>query len=187
MDKHELRKQLKAKRSALTKEQQQSSSALICEHILASEYYRKAKTILGYLAFGKELNLDAVLVKAIQDRKQVYVPFIVSETEFQAVRLFSLEDLVLDRYGIRTLNMPEEIIDPSSLDLVLVPAVAFAKDGSRLGMGAGYYDRFLLRCEQAEKLGIAYESLLQEQLPSDEYDIPIERLVTESGIINTTI
>lgn len=187
MDKHELRKQLKAKRSALTKEQQQSSSALVCGHILASEYYRKAKTILGYLAFGKELNVDAVLEQAIREGKRVYVPFIVSATEFRAVRLLGLENLVLDRYGIRTLNKPEEIIDPSKLDLVLVPAVAFAEDGSRLGMGAGYYDRFLLHCAQAEKLGIAYEGLLQKQLPIDEFDIPIELLVTESGIINTTI
>ncbi len=187
MDKLELRRQLKARRNAFTQAQQQKSSALVCGHILASEHYHNAQAILGYLAFGRELSVDAVLEQALKDGKKVYVPYITSDTEFQAVRLTDMVNFELDRYGIRSLKKVGEIINPANLDLVLVPAVAYAKDGNRLGMGAGYYDRFLLGCPKATKLGLAYEALLQEYLPTDAYDIPIGYLVTESGIINTRL
>lgn len=185
MDKKELRKQLKAQRNALSLEEVRSSSKLVTSFILESEVYKKAQHILGYLAFGKELNVDAVLLQALKDGKQVYVPHIISSTEFEAVKLESFQNLVLDCYGIRSVAESVKVLKPEKLDLVLVPAVAFAKDGSRLGMGAGYYDRFLLKCPQAVKLGMAYKALLQEKLPADAYDVPVQYLVTEEGIGKT--
>ncbi|MCQ2372454.1 MAG: 5-formyltetrahydrofolate cyclo-ligase [Phascolarctobacterium sp.] len=185
MDKIELRKQLKAQRNALSREQVELSSKLVCEHILASDTYRQAEKILGYLAFGKELLVDTVLRKALEDGKQVYVPHIISNTEFVLAELKSFENLALDRYGIRCVKEPFELGIAEQLDLVLVPAVAFAKDGNRMGMGAGYYDRFLLKCPQAKLFGIAYAALLQEALPKDQYDVAVPYLVTEGGIVKT--
>lgn len=182
MDKKELRKQLKAQRQAFSSEQVERSSQLVCQHILQSEAYKAAKCILGYLAFGKELNIDTVLQQALKEGKQVYVPDIVSATEFKAAELTGFDSFVYDRYGIRSMAEPIKHEEPAKLDLVLVPAVAFAKDGSRMGMGAGYYDRFLLKCPQAHKLGVGYEELLQEKLPTDEYDLPVDSLVTEVGL-----
>lgn len=77
---------------------------------------------------------------------------------------------------------PAVLVDPADIDLLLVPGVAFGRDGSRMGMGAGYYDRFLLRAPQAITIGVAYDSLLQEHLPMDEYDILVQYLVSETGI-----
>ena len=68
------------------------------------------------------------------------------------------------------------------LDLVLVPGVAFGRDGSRLGMGAGYYDRFLPQAENALLMGIAYDAFIQPNLPRDEFDVLVQLLASESGI-----
>lgn len=181
-EKQELRKHLKAVRSKLTPEYVVSSSDAVAQHILACDAYKNAKLIMGYLAFGKELSVDKVLLQALADGKKVVVPLIVSATEMEAAVISNLQDFCLDRYGIRSVREPVDLVSPEAIDLVLVPGVAFGRDGSRMGMGAGYYDRFLERAFKAETIGVAYEKLLQDKLPADKYDIPVQYLVSETGI-----
>ena len=178
-----LRKVLRQQRAQLTREQVTAAAAAVARQILACDAFCKAKSVMGFLAFGKELGVDAVLAAALAMGKTVAVPHIVSDTSFVAVRLNNLQDFDLDRYGIRTVRPPLELIEPGELDLVLVPGVAFGRDGSRMGMGAGYYDRFLPRAKQAVTMGVAYDCLLQASLPTDEHDVKMQYLVSESGII----
>ena len=185
-DKIAVRKALLKVRSAVGKAHGKASSEKVCQHIIKSELYLKAHCILGYLSFGAELSVDAVLEQALKDGKQICVPQIISQTEFVAAELKNMEGFVLDRYGIRSVAEPIDEVEPGKIDLILVPGVAFAKNGGRMGMGAGYYDRFLLKTPQAKLLGIAYEELLQEELPMDEHDVPITYLVTEGGVVKTT-
>ena len=186
MNKDELRQALLSYRRSLTTEQVAASSAQVVQHILACDAFRKAKHIMGYLAFGRELNIDAVLQQALDQGKQVYVPQIISPTEMRPVRLKDLEQLVLDRYGIRSVAPPVQELEPQQLDLILIPGLAFSRTGQRMGMGAGYYDRFLPRAQQSQWLGIAYEQMLQDSLPQDAYDVPVPQLVTEGGILHTS-
>lgn len=181
-EKQELRKHLKALRNELSPAQVSRSSDKIAQHILACDAYKNAKLIMGYLAFGKELSVDRVLLQALADGKRVVVPFITSPTEMEAAVFTGMENLCLDRFRIRCVAEPAVLVDPADIDLLLVPGVAFGRDGSRMGMGAGYYDRFLLRAPQAITIGVAYDSLLHEHLPMDEYDIPVQYLVSETGI-----
>lgn len=180
--KTELRKRLKAERALLSAEQVASSSEQVSRHILACDVYRKAQCIMGYLAFGKELSVDAVLCAALAAGKKVVVPLVTSATEMVPVVLKGMQDFELDRYGIRSVRQPVEACKPQELDLVLVPGVAFDHTGGRLGMGAGYYDRFLPQAQEATLMGIAYDALLQEQLPRDDYDVCMQLLASESGI-----
>lgn len=181
-EKQELRKHLKAIRNKLSSAQVSDSSEKVAQHILACDVYKKSKLIMGYLAFGKELSVDKVLLQALADGKKVVVPFITSATEMEAALFTGMENLCLDRFKIRCVAEPVQIINPNAIELVLVPGVAFGRDGSRMGMGAGYYDRFLLRAPQAATIGVVYGDLLQEHLPTDEYDIPVHYLVSETGI-----
>lgn len=178
-----LRKALRQQRAQLTREQVTAAAAAVARQILACDAFCKAKSVMGFLAFGKELGVDAVLTAALAMGKTVAVPHIVSATSFVPVRLQNMQDFDLDRYGIRTVRPPLEELAPESLDLVLVPGVAFGKDGSRMGMGAGYYDRFLPRAKQAVTMGVAYDCLLQASLPTDEHDVKMQYIVSESGII----
>ena len=178
-----LRKALRRQRAQLTREQVTAVSEAVARQILACDAFRKAKSVMGFLAFGKELGVDAVLTAALAMGKTVAVPHIVSTTSFVPVRLQNMQDFDLDRYGIRTVRPPLEELAPEGLDLVLVPGVAFGKDGSRMGMGAGYYDRFLPLAKKAVLMGVAYADLLQESLPCDEHDVKMQCIVSESGII----
>lgn len=178
----ELRKRLKAERARLSAEQAALSSEQVSRHILACDAYRKAHCIMGYLAFGKELSVDAVLLAALAEGKTVVVPLVTSATEMTPVVLRNMHDFELDRYGIRSVRQPAEQIAPQNIDLVLVPGVAFDREGGRLGMGAGYYDRFLPQAKRAVLMGVTYDCLLQSELPKDEYDVCMQLLASESGV-----
>lgn len=180
--KTELRNNLKKLRTGFSREQVTASSLQVSRNILACDAYRKAKCIMGYLAFGNELSVDLVLSQALADGKFVAVPHIISSMDMISVHLRNMDDFDLDRYGIRSIRYPFEKVLPQTLDLILVPGVAFGSDGSRLGMGAGYYDRFLPQADKALFMGIAYDQLIQSQLPADNYDIFMQCLASESGI-----
>lgn len=182
-DKTKLRSCLKKLRSHLPPEQVAKSSKVVSEHILACDAYRKAKCIMGYLAFGNELSVDDVLKQALLDGKIVTIPYIISTTEFKAVAIKSMNNFCLDRYGIRTVRDPVNFVSPDRLDLVLVPGVAFGRNGSRIGMGGGYYDRFLPLATKAIFMGVVYNILLRNTLPCDSYDSFVNLLVSESGVI----
>lgn len=177
-----MRKRLKAERARLSAEQAALSSEQVSRHILACDAYRKAHCIMGYLAFGKELSVDVVLLAALAEGKTVVVPMVTSATEMTPVVLQNMHDFELDRYGIRSVRQPAEQIAPQDIDLVLVPGVAFDREGGRLGMGAGYYDRFLPQAKRAVLMGVAYDCLLQSELPKDEYDVCMQLLASESGV-----
>lgn len=181
-EKTELRKFFKKLRARLSAEQAAASSLAVARHILACDAYRKARCIMGYLAFGNELSVDLVLQHALADGKTVAVPLITSATEMEAALLCGMDDFELDRYGIRSVRQPAQLVQVTQLDLVLVPGVAFGCDGSRLGMGAGYYDRFLPQAANATLMGIAYDELIADSLPRDEYDVIVQLLASESGI-----
>ena len=182
VEKIELRKRLKKARAQFSAEQVAASSAQVARQILACDAYKNAACIMGYLAFGKELSVDVVLEAALAEGKTVLVPLVVSATEIVPVRLLDMHNFELDRFGIRSVRQPAEQFDAAALELVLVPGVAFGEDGSRLGMGAGYYDRFLPKAENAVLMGIAYDAILQKNLPRDEFDVCMQLLASESGI-----
>ena len=147
-----LRKALRRQRAQLTREQVAAASEAVARQILACDAFRKAKSVMGFLAFGKELGVDAVLTAALAMGKTVAVPHIISATSFEPVRLKNMQDFDLDHYGIRTVRPPLEELAPEGLDLVLVP-------------------------------GVAYDCLLQASLPTDEHDVKMQYIVSESGII----
>ncbi|NLU45252.1 MAG: hypothetical protein GXX11_10460 [Acholeplasmataceae bacterium] len=124
------RKLLQARREALTAQEVSSNSELIAKRIFAHELFKKAHTIMGYLAFGKEASIDLVLQQALAGDKIVCVPQVVYGSNFmQAVRLREMGNMCLDRFSIRTPKEPYEIISPETVDLILVPGVGFTKFG----------------------------------------------------------
>ena len=181
-EKVELRKYFKRLRSQLTAEQAASGSLLTARQILACDAYRKANCIMGYLAFGNELSVDLVLQQALCDGKTVAVPLVQSVTEMAPVQLENMLDFELDRYGIRSVRQPAKLLQPQQLDLVLVPGVAFGRDGSRLGMGAGYYDRFLPLACNAVKIALCRAVLLEPVLPRECHDVRADFVLTEDAL-----
>ena len=90
-------------------------------------------------------------------------------------------------YGIRTPILSRaEILPPEALDLILVPCTAFDAACGRVGMGKGYYDRYLPRCTKAAKIGIALEVQRVAHAAVDEHDQRLDAFITEGGIYRGT-
>ena len=183
MDKNTLRQEIKTKVAKLSNREVVKDNKAINSHICVSRHFLEAKVVMGYLAQGKEVNIDPALQQALNSDKIVGVPRVLEEDgQMEIVRLTDFKKLGKDRYGIRVPQEPYEVIDPSDVDLILVPAVACTGAGDRMGRGAGYYDRFLPHCAKAVPMGVVFEAQVVEELPVNAHDRKISYLVTETGL-----
>ena len=107
------------------------------------------------------------------------------ERQMGAGRLFSMSGFTKGPLGLRNLPAPYTMIAPEDLDLVLVPAVACGVDGTRLGMGAGYYDRYLERVSLEKRVSVLWDFQVMDSVPNGIYDKYISKIVTEKRIIIT--
>lgn len=173
-------------RNALTETERAAYSALICERIGASEAFRRARTLLLYRAAGAEVNVDAVWREAERLGKRVAFPACVGAGEMLALSPLSAEAWTVGAYGISE-PLPEQSqpVPPEALDLVICPCTAFDAAGHRLGMGAGYYDRFLPQCVRAVIAAAAFECQRTEAIPAAPWDVPMHRIVTEDAVYIT--
>lgn len=182
-DKKEARRELKELAQGFAADYLAKTSQAVCEKILRSEIFSRSQVIFGYLAFAGEISVDRVLQEALRLGKTVAVPRIISRTEMQAAQLTSMQNLPLDRYGIRTAPEPVKLIEPAALDLLLVPGTGFTLAGCRMGRGAGYYDRFLPRTE-GFTLGVTCDLLVRDFLPCGPQDCKVSALVTEFRLLS---
>lgn len=180
-----LRREMLNRRKSLSASVVIAGSQAICRRLASFPHFVQAKTVMGYLAMPGEPLLDEFLLYALEAGKTVCVPFMGPEFGvMEAAAITSFAGLVSGRLGVR---MPDPsqtwIVDANSIDLVLTPGVAFDKSGGRLGMGAGYYDRFLASAPQACRVGIAWNLQLVDQVPQAEHDILMQWLITEDSVI----
>lgn len=184
-EKRRVRQELKETAAGFSESYISGVSCAVCDKVLHSSEFRRASVIFGYLSFRNEISVDAVIEEALRLGKIVAVPCIVSRTEMKAVRLEALENLPTDRYGIRTAPEPVTLVEPDTIDLILVPGTGFSVTGHRMGRGAGFYDRFLAHA-RGFRLGITCDRLLREEIPVDKYDRQVEALVTETKFFRCT-
>lgn len=124
---------------------------------------------MGYAAMPDEVDTSAFLARRASEGAEVALPR-VQGVELEA-RLWRPGDaLVLSPLGIREPADASPRVDPSRLDLVVVPGVAFDRRGGRLGFGKGFYDRFLGSCPRALRVGVAFRQQIQETLPLGPQD-----------------
>ena len=172
MDKKELRQTIRAKKRAMTEEEICSRSEKLCELFIASEAYRNAKTIYGYLPYNQEVRTWQLLEQALKDGKQVAVPKVYGDQ----MRFILITDL--SRVAAGYAGIPEPLEDgPVANDpegLVLMPGMVFDKQGHRIGYGGGFYDRFLAAEPDHPTIALCYEFQLLEQIPTEEFDIPVD-------------
>ena len=172
MDKKELRRKIREQKRAMTEEQIVTASARLGELFLACDQYKNAKTIYGYLPYNQEVRTVPMLEQAMKDGKRVAVPKCYGEE----MRFIYMDDLSKVEKGYA--NIPEPIADgPVAEDktaLVLMPGMAFTTDGKRMGYGGGFYDKFLAAEPNHPTVALCYEFQMVEDLPTEEYDIPVD-------------
>ncbi len=182
--KRTLRKQLLAQRQALTAEDWQLKSDAVCLHLAQSEWVQKAQTILVYWSDRQEPNLSRLWEHHFP-RKRWGLPRCVKQQlvwhEWQPTKVNQLQP---GPYGILEPLSTLPVLEPSAVDLILVPAVGCDRQGFRLGYGGGFYDRLFSDPAWAKvpTIGIVFEFAYLTELTSDPWDYPLRAVCTETGI-----
>ncbi len=175
MDKNTLRKRIKEQKRAMTEEQIDAASRKLGALFAASEAYKTAKTIYGYLPYNQEVRTVPMLQQALADGKRVAVPKCCGDR----MCFIYLDDLSQVEKGY--CGIPEPIADgPVAEDrtaLVLMPGLAFDKEGHRIGYGGGFYDKFLAAEPEHPTLALCYGFQMVEHLETEEFDIPVDTVL----------
>lgn len=182
-----LRMDIKEQIAKIACEKMSADSQLICRRLCCLSAYQKARRILFFLATKQEVCIDTVLVHALANQKEVYVPRCQAAGSMEAVRLYSLEETRIGMYGIRTVSDKRPPLATEALDLIMVPALAFDVKGHRLGHGGGYYDRFLARSGQALCIGVAWDCQVVAQVPIEPWDRGVNGILTPTRFLKITI
>ena len=175
MNKKELRAQIRAKKRAMTEAEIAEKSLRLGEPFLASDAYKNAKTVYGYLPYNQEVRTVAMLEQAIRDGKRVAVPKCYGDE----MRFIFMDDLSKVEKGYA--GIPEPILDEPIADdetaLVLMPGMAFDPQGHRIGYGGGFYDKFLAKEPNHPTLALCYDFQMVEHLETEEFDIPVDTVL----------
>ena len=175
MNKQELRKSIREQKRAMTPEQIEAKSARLGELFLASDMYRQARTVYGYMPYNQEVRTVAMLEQALRDGKRVAIPKCYGDE----MRFIFMEDLSQVEKGYA--NIPEPIADEPIADdetaLVLMPGLAFDPQGHRIGYGGGFYDKFLAKEPNHPTLALCYDFQMLDKLETEEFDIPVDAVL----------
>ena len=180
--KRELRRAAAAARDAVRDREEASAAA--CGHLIALPAYRSAKLVLWYVSMPSELATAPAIAAALGEGKRVAVPWCDGE-ELGLWRLESMSELEPGTWGIpeppaARRDDPERRVPPDSIELVVVPGLAFDPRGRRLGHGKGYYDRLLER-SRSVRAGLCFDAQVFPQVPAGPRDAVMDWLVTERG------
>lgn len=143
-----------------------------------------SRTVLFYASFQGEVETFHLMQEALKAGKQIALPVVdLHRKEIIPKRVTRLEEDL--EYGPYNIQQPKKgttrDIGIDTIDLVVVPAVAFDREGYRLGRGAGYYDRFLKNIPQGTPLiGLAFDFQILQNLPLEPHDLSVTRVVTNS-------
>lgn len=183
MDKKTFREQTLTKRSEIYNPE---IDAKIITRFIDSDYYKNASKIFLYVSFGTEIDTHELIRQALRDGKTVAAPICVPKDRSMILcELKSFEDLVPGYCNIPTPPADAPRLSPEDLDLVILPGMAFDTDGSRMGFGGGYYDRFIESLpESTPKVALIREAFVGP-VPTEEHDRKADVLITENKIIET--
>ena len=173
--KADIRRCVRDRKRRMTETEITEKSALLAKQFLATDAYRRAKTVYGYLPFNQEVRTLPILEQALRDGKQVALP----KCRDGEMRFILLTDL--SQVALGPLGAPEPIADsPAAQDdtaLVLMPGVAFDRSGHRIGYGGGYYDRFLEKEPLHPTIALCFSFQIFDELETEPFDIPVSQVL----------
>ncbi len=179
MNKQTLRTALLDKRRALTNKALMDTA--ITERLIASAFFQHADTLLCYLSLPDEVSTDNIILAAWNAGKRVAVPVCRGEhMDFYCITAF--DELHCGSFCVREPDTQCcERLSEYTGSICIVPGLAFQKNGFRLGYGKGYYDRFLKNYAFLS-VGLCYNSLVLNGLPTEPHDIPVDMVITDEQI-----
>ena len=174
--KAELRKQVLHEMKALSQEKKQAMDQVLTERFLHHPFYQEAKTIATYLSFPHEFQTQELIEQALKDGKKVLVPKTYPKGRMEFV-VYDPQQLVKTSFGLLEPQGDLDVVEPSQIDLIHVPGLAFTTEGYRIGYGGGYYDRYLEHFA-GQSLSTIYPCQIQD-FSSEDHDIAVQEVLID--------
>ena len=162
-------------------------SCAIVDRFMSLPEYATAKTVMFYIDVRDEVRTRQALPTAIHSDKRIVIPYCV-DGELELFHLESMDELDVGMYKIlepkaELRDVAAKRLQPEDLDLVMVPGVAFDRQGGRTGHGKGYYDKLLEHARaDAPLIALAFECQMFPEIPCGSHDIYMDKVVTELAV-----
>lgn len=178
--KNKIRLEIKNKKKSYSSDILKVKSEEILTNVELLGIFQQAQNILCYNSLDTEVQTLPFMNKWI-DKKNFYLP-VIDENEIVFRNYTKHTKFKRSSFGVLE-PIGDNIKSFDNIDLIIIPGVAFDKKKNRIGYGKGFYDRFLSNKLNIPKLGICFEFQLISSLPVDDFDVPMDYLVSENEII----
>lgn len=179
-DKAYLRKYIKDKKKSMSENEIDALSSKITKKLLSLKEYKEAQRIYAYASYNQEVRTKEFIVQALKDNKSVLLPKVYGDImKFHYIS--SYEELVSGAYGIP--EPDNDRIDEVNSGFMLLPGLCFDESHHRMGYGGGFYDKYLSEHTQFFKAAAAYDFQIMDSIPYEEYDIPVDTVVTPERVL----
>ena len=169
-------------------ENKEGLSRVICEKFVGLPEYASAKTVMFYVDVRTEVRTRDSLATALTHGKKIVVPWCNDQGELELFWLQSMDDLSIGMYKIlepkaELRHLPDRQVPVTELDLVMVPGVAFTREGARMGHGKGYYDKLLEHARpDAPLVALAFECQFFPDIPTQHHDVFMDKVISEIAV-----
>ena len=162
---------------------QQTISNLVCARIRKLDQYRYASRIALYQAVKGEIKLDSLWNSAPLQGKYCFFPALNENKTLSFLPATPKTPFKPNQFNIPEPDVSRDLaLEPSKIDIIFMPLIAFDRHGTRLGMGAGYYDRTMANKKLPLLIGVAYEFQRVSYIAPQPWDIPLAGIVTEKSV-----
>jgi 5-formyltetrahydrofolate cyclo-ligase len=180
--KRALRREILAARDRLPDDLRAAMSASIADRLLATDELHDARTVMAFWSFGSEVDTLPLLERLEAAGTQVVLPRI-EDRDVEPVAYAAGDPLSETAFGAKEPAAGRRV-EPSELDVVVVPGVAFDRAGGRVGYGAGFYDRLLGRVrDDSFAVAVAFGLQVVDRVPAGGTDRRVDAVVTEREVI----
>ena len=172
-------------RDGLSEREIVEKSAAAGAHLLKTSEYVNCETLLIYKNFGSEAVTSGIIKDALDKGKIVALPRLTDKKnrEMAFFRISSDEIFIVNSFGVSEPAFdPKKIVTCDHKTLIVAPGAAFSENGSRIGYGGGYYDRYLSLNKYHKCIGFCFAAQFIAYVPSDETDVKMDAVVTEEGL-----
>ena len=177
--KNQLRAKYKAVRRSLPNRVKARESKKITDKILNLDEYKASKNIFVYVSCEDEVDTHMLIEQMLRDKKTVLVPKCdTASNTMIAIKINDFSDLEVGAYGLLE-PTDNKAFDKNNIDMIIVPGVAFDKMRNRLGLGGGYYDRFL-NGFSGITVGVAFAECISDGLPTACTDVKMNIVISET-------
>ncbi|MGM0123892.1 5-formyltetrahydrofolate cyclo-ligase [Enterococcus sp. AZ194] len=152
---------------------------VILSEFFTSELWQSAHSVAAIISLGFEFETSEIFLRGWQEGKRMASPKSFPKGKMVFYETTPETDYTISTFGVKE-PIPETVVSPQELDLIIVPGLVFSKSGYRIGFGGGYYDRYLANYS-GQTCSLVFSEQFQEDWSVDSYDMPVNHLFTDAN------